>query len=367
DSGFELIGFLDTDYAGCKDTFKSTSGGAQFLGEKLVSWSSKKQDCTALSTAEAEYVSLSACSIAISCNLVQHSRTKYITVRYHFIKEHVEKGTIELYFVKTDYQLADIFTKALPVDRFNYLVRRLARAGEIYLGTLPLDRVEVLARSGEIYLGTLPLDRVEVLGGSPLQPPSTKYQRIRRWGYNLTPAKSKFKTPMLDHQDKYMMKAQVHMSKSSAISDVQPLPRRKYYCQNDKSIKCRGRLRFLVFLSAYFIALRGDMQHLSMGDFGRSFLRIGRALIDVYREEITLRVNDEAVTFNLNQTTRYSSTYDDLSVNRIDIINVAREEYAQEILDFLTILLVAIPPRLLSLLFSIILLPSLCSREVTSS
>nr|GFB76308.1 retrovirus-related Pol polyprotein from transposon TNT 1-94 [Tanacetum cinerariifolium] len=141
----------DAHYAGCKDTFKSTSGGAQFLGEKLVSSSSKKQDCMALSTAEAEYVSLSACyaevlwmrtqltdycnkiliycdsksAIAISCNPVQHSRTKHIVVRYHFIKEHVEKGTIELYFVKTDYQLADIFTKALPTDCFNYLVRRL--------------------------------------------------------------------------------------------------------------------------------------------------------------------------------------------------------------------------------------------------
>nr|GFA37448.1 copia protein [Tanacetum cinerariifolium] len=125
DSSFELTGFSDADYAGCKDIFKSTFGGAQFLGKKLVSWSSKKQDCTALSTAEAEYVSLSACSIAISCNPVQHSRTKHIAVRYHFIKEHVEKGTIELYFVKIDYQLADIFTKALPKDRFNYLVRRL--------------------------------------------------------------------------------------------------------------------------------------------------------------------------------------------------------------------------------------------------
>nr|GFA74794.1 retrovirus-related Pol polyprotein from transposon TNT 1-94 [Tanacetum cinerariifolium] len=154
DSGFELTGFSDADYAGCKDTFKSTSGGAQFLGEKLVSWSSKKQDYTSLSTAESEYVSLSTCcaqvlwmrtqltdygyhfdkipiycdsksAIAISCNLVQHSRTKHIAVRYHFIKEHVEKGTIELYFVKTDYQLANIFTKALPVDRFTYLVHRL--------------------------------------------------------------------------------------------------------------------------------------------------------------------------------------------------------------------------------------------------
>nr|GEY19372.1 reverse transcriptase domain-containing protein [Tanacetum cinerariifolium] len=67
---------------------------------------------------------------------------------------------------------------------------------------------------------------------------------------------------------------------------------------------------------------------------GRSFLRIGRALIDVYGEEITLRVNYEAVTFNLHQTTRYSSTYDDMSVNRINIIDVARDEYAQEMLGF---------------------------------
>nr|GEY84116.1 hypothetical protein [Tanacetum cinerariifolium] len=134
---------------------QSTFGGAQFSGEKLVSWSSKKQDCTVLLTAEAEYVSLSACcaqvlwmrtkltdygfpfnkipiycnsksAIAISCNLVQHSRTKHIAVRYHFIKEHVEKGMIELYFVKTDYQLAGIFTKALPANHFNYLVCRLS-------------------------------------------------------------------------------------------------------------------------------------------------------------------------------------------------------------------------------------------------
>ncbi|GJS36819.1 retrovirus-related pol polyprotein from transposon TNT 1-94 [Tanacetum coccineum] len=61
DSGFELTGFSNADYAGCKVTFKSTFGRAQFLGEKLVSWSLKKQDCTALSSAEAEYVSLTAC------------------------------------------------------------------------------------------------------------------------------------------------------------------------------------------------------------------------------------------------------------------------------------------------------------------
>nr|GEV57551.1 retrovirus-related Pol polyprotein from transposon TNT 1-94 [Tanacetum cinerariifolium] len=117
--------FSDADYAGCKDTFKSTSGGAQFLGEKLVSWSSKKQDYYGFHFNKIPIYCDSKSAIAISCNLVQHSRTKHIVVCYHFIKEHVEKGTIELYFVKTDYQLADLFTKALPADRFNYLVHRL--------------------------------------------------------------------------------------------------------------------------------------------------------------------------------------------------------------------------------------------------
>ncbi|GJT32843.1 retrovirus-related pol polyprotein from transposon TNT 1-94 [Tanacetum coccineum] len=64
--------------------------------------------------------------ITISCNPVQHSRTKYINIRYHFIKEHVEKGTVELYFVGTEYQLADLFTKSLPKERFEYLVHRIA-------------------------------------------------------------------------------------------------------------------------------------------------------------------------------------------------------------------------------------------------
>ncbi|GJS79641.1 retrovirus-related pol polyprotein from transposon TNT 1-94 [Tanacetum coccineum] len=147
DSSFELTTFSDGDHTRCLDIRKSTSGGIQFLGDKLVSWMSKKQDCTAMSSAEAEYVALSAScaqvmwmrtqlkdysfnynkiplycdsqsAIAISCNPVQHSRTKYINVRYHFIKEHVERGIIKLHFVRTEYELADMFTKALPEERF---------------------------------------------------------------------------------------------------------------------------------------------------------------------------------------------------------------------------------------------------------
>ncbi|GKE92619.1 reverse transcriptase domain-containing protein, partial [Tanacetum coccineum] len=67
---------------------------------------------------------------------------------------------------------------------------------------------------------------------------------------------------------------------------------------------------------------------------GRSFLRTGRALIDVYGEEITLRVDNKAVTFNLNQTKRYSSSYNEVSINRIDVIDEICEEYAPELLGF---------------------------------
>ncbi|GJS43457.1 retrovirus-related pol polyprotein from transposon TNT 1-94 [Tanacetum coccineum] len=65
-------------------------------------------------------------TIVISCNPVQHSRTKHINIRYHFIKVHVEKGTVELYFIRTEYQLADLFAKALPKESFEYLVHRIA-------------------------------------------------------------------------------------------------------------------------------------------------------------------------------------------------------------------------------------------------
>ena len=113
---FDLVGFSDSDYAGCKVDRKSTSGACQFLGRSLVSWSSKKQNFVALLTAEAEYISVGSCcaqllwikqtllnygvkfdeilllcdnesSVKIASNPVQHSRTKHIDIRHHFLRD----------------------------------------------------------------------------------------------------------------------------------------------------------------------------------------------------------------------------------------------------------------------------------------
>nr|GEV44132.1 putative ribonuclease H-like domain-containing protein [Tanacetum cinerariifolium] len=126
DTSFELTAFSDSDHAGCLDSRKSTSGGIQFLGgDKLVCWSSKKQDYYGFHFDKIPMYCDSKAAIAISYNPVQHSRTKHIDVRYHFIKEKVKKGIVELLFAKTEYQLADLFTKALPEERFKYLIRQL--------------------------------------------------------------------------------------------------------------------------------------------------------------------------------------------------------------------------------------------------
>ncbi|GKD55773.1 retrovirus-related pol polyprotein from transposon TNT 1-94 [Tanacetum coccineum] len=146
-----LVGTLmyltaNADHMGFQDTRRSTSGSMQLLGDKLVSWSSKRQKSAAISSTKAEYIALSGCcaqvlwmrsqltdygigfnkilmycdnksAIALCCNNVQHSRSKHIGIRFHFSIGQAENGVVELYFVNTEYQLADIFTKALRRER----------------------------------------------------------------------------------------------------------------------------------------------------------------------------------------------------------------------------------------------------------
>ncbi|GKA35959.1 retrovirus-related pol polyprotein from transposon TNT 1-94 [Tanacetum coccineum] len=123
-SGFDLKAYSESNYVGCNLDRKSTSGGCQILGGKLVCWRAKKQTSVAMSSAKAEYVA-AAGAIAISNNLVLHSGTKHIDIRYHFIRDHILKGDIEIHFVPTDMQLADIFTKPLAEPSFTRLVAEL--------------------------------------------------------------------------------------------------------------------------------------------------------------------------------------------------------------------------------------------------
>jgi hypothetical protein len=149
-SSLALHGFSDANFAGCRLDRKSTSGTCQLLGSSLVSWSSRKQSSVAQFTTEAEYVATASCcsqllwitytvsdfgeeysrvplqcvstsAISIAKNPVPHSKTKHIEVRYHFLRDNVEKGKITLIHVPTHDQLADIFTKPLDQATFTRL------------------------------------------------------------------------------------------------------------------------------------------------------------------------------------------------------------------------------------------------------
>nr|GEV68730.1 Gag-Pol polyprotein [Tanacetum cinerariifolium] len=155
DSSIALTAFADANHAGCQDTRRCTSGSLQFLGDRLISWSSKRQKSATISSTKAEYIALSGCcaqilwmksqltdyslglnkipmyygnksAIALCYNNVQHSKAKHIDIRYHFLKEQVENGVIELYIVNTRYQLADIFTKVLGRERIEFLINKLS-------------------------------------------------------------------------------------------------------------------------------------------------------------------------------------------------------------------------------------------------
>nr|GEY82034.1 copia protein [Tanacetum cinerariifolium] len=154
DSSIALTAYADADHAGCKDTRRSTSRSMQLLGDRLVSWSSKRQKSIAKFSTKVEYIALSGfyaqvlwmrsqltdyglrfnkipmyydnkSAIALCYNNVQHSRSKHTDIRFHFIKEQVENGVVELYFVNTEYQLANIFTKALCRERIEFLINKL--------------------------------------------------------------------------------------------------------------------------------------------------------------------------------------------------------------------------------------------------
>ncbi|GJU62105.1 retrovirus-related pol polyprotein from transposon TNT 1-94 [Tanacetum coccineum] len=121
----EALKRADADHAGCQDTRRSTSGSAQFLGDKLILWMRSQLTGYSFVFNKIALYCDNRGAIALCCNNVQRSRSKHIDMRHHFIRQKVEKGVVELYFVTTDYQLADIFIKALSREQFEFLLPRL--------------------------------------------------------------------------------------------------------------------------------------------------------------------------------------------------------------------------------------------------
>ncbi|XP_019246551.1 PREDICTED: uncharacterized protein LOC109226211 [Nicotiana attenuata] len=121
-SDFNLVGFCDSDYAGDIDDRKSKTGFVFFLGDSVISWSSKKRPILTLSTCEAEYVAATSCTRE---DPVYHNRSKHIDTRYRFIKECITKKEVELKYVKSHDQAADIFIKPLKFEDFQRLRSRI--------------------------------------------------------------------------------------------------------------------------------------------------------------------------------------------------------------------------------------------------
>lgn len=152
---YSLVGFCDADFAGDRVERKITSGSCQFLEGNMISWYSKKQPTIALSTTEAEYITAAGCStqvlwmktqledyrilesnipifcdntsaIFLSKNPILHSKAKHIEIKHHFIRDYIHKGVLSLNFVDTDHQWANIFTKPLAEDRFNFILKNIS-------------------------------------------------------------------------------------------------------------------------------------------------------------------------------------------------------------------------------------------------
>ncbi|GJS18760.1 putative ribonuclease H-like domain-containing protein [Tanacetum coccineum] len=112
-SSFDLESYSDSDYAGANLDRKSTTGGCQFLGRRLISWQCKKQTIVATSTTEAEYVAAASCC---GQNPIYHSKTKHIAIQHHFIRDAYEKKLIQVLKIHTDDNVADLLTKAFDVS-----------------------------------------------------------------------------------------------------------------------------------------------------------------------------------------------------------------------------------------------------------
>ncbi|GJU04284.1 hypothetical protein Tco_1114622 [Tanacetum coccineum] len=120
-----LTAYADANHASCQDTRRKAKYIAMSGCYTHILWMRSQLTDYGFAFTRIPLYCDNRSAIALCCNNVQHSRSKHIEIRHHFIREQVEKGVVKLYFVMTDYQLADIFTKALPRERFEFLLPRL--------------------------------------------------------------------------------------------------------------------------------------------------------------------------------------------------------------------------------------------------
>nr|GEX78085.1 reverse transcriptase domain-containing protein [Tanacetum cinerariifolium] len=314
-TGFELTAFLDSDHAGCLDSRKSTSGGIQFLGgDKLVRWSSKKQDCTSMSFAKAEYVSLSACCTQVvgteltdyGFHYITSSKRKSKRVSLNSSLSELNTGEQKEKFIK---YLDGTF---LPMDLFGVKILINCEDGNPAQANVK----QALGRRNDERNHEKANNQIEKF-----------YQILKDMSFKISFADALILMPkfastlkaLIRNKEKLSEMARTPLNKHCSAVLLKKLP---------KKLGDPGKFLIPCDFSDFDANPRVPLI------LRRSILKTERALIDVFEGELTLRVGKEAITFNLDQTSRYAANYSDMTAKRIDVIDMAYEEYSQEVLSF---------------------------------
>nr|GEU89808.1 hypothetical protein [Tanacetum cinerariifolium] len=365
-----LKGYIDASWVSNFEDNSSTSGWVFLLGSGAISWASKKQTCITGSTMESEFVALvaagstlpaapspapSSCSPSTTTSpppLSPRSMSTLMVVHVAFLV-----AALALVMIEQKYQE----TVKTGQDRTRDF-KECSKAGskDIFFVPIPILKPDVSRTQPK---PTIPYPYR--LNDQKLREKATNqiekfFQIFHDLHFKISFADALLLMPkfastiksLLTNKDKLFELAKVLLNENCSAMLLKNLPEKlrdpgKFLIPCDfPGIDVCHALADLGVAEDVFVKV-GKFYFPTdfvVVDFeagprvplilGRSFLRIGRALIDVYREEITLRKNDKSVTFSLNQTMRYSLTYDDNSVNRVDIIDIACEEFVQDVLDF---------------------------------
>nr|GEY30166.1 hypothetical protein [Tanacetum cinerariifolium] len=407
DFGFDLTAYSDADHAGCHLDRKSTSGSVQFLGDKLVCWSSKKQNC--VSTAESEYVAVSGCctqvlwmrtqltdfgffydkvpiycdsksAIAISCNPVNQPPAYQASAYQAPIPQtqRVSQTDFESYVKANDAILRNMQSQGQNMQNHCQNMQNQYQNLQIQMANLTdmLSKFVSSNIASSAGSGTLPSNTItnpkEELKGPKIPTPS----KVVKQGTEVTkdqvqtpssqstapvqPTIAQFETQTpVSEPVVAPVNASMPNLKSSILYPSRRDNERRHDQENAQIEKFYEIFKDMSFeisftdaliLMPKFASTLKDLignkeklsemartlmnEHCSSVILNKCFLKTARALIDVHKGELTLRIGNEAITYNLDQTLRYSANYNQMTENKIDVIDIACEEYSQEVFGF---------------------------------